>query len=262
MYHQDWGLSELLAAMVEIMHDSGLAQNISHLTSEASVSVFKIGGFRDAISGEAGPDDVTPEMYADSINRNKSNFKSVFINESDSFERTAVNLTGFSDLMDRFGRRLAAMADIPETRFFGRSPAGMNATGDSDMQNYALHVAAMQARFQRSYGDRLDEIFARMAGTDEPPESEWPMLTEMSDKDRVEITRIAVEALHQAWADQIIDEDYYAERLSRYDEVFGNVPPPPEPEPEPEIEPGMNPFAPAGETDGPEPEPAEGDGET
>jgi phage-related protein (TIGR01555 family) len=31
---------------------------------------------------------------------------------------------------------IAGAAEIPVTRLFGRSPAGMNATGESDLQNY------------------------------------------------------------------------------------------------------------------------------
>ena len=231
-YERFWGLSELLSILTEIMHDASLAQDVAHLAGEASVGVFKIHGVEEALSGsgEAGADEVTTAKYAENISRDKSNYKNVFIGSSDDFVRTQVNLSGFPLVMDKYARRLAAAADIPETRFWGRSPAGLNATGDSDQKNYAMMVAARLVRFQAEIGDDLDMIIARASGLQEVPETEWPGLIEMDAKERMEVIKLAVESIHQAWADQVIDEAYYAELLSKYDDLFGNVPEPEPPE--------------------------------
>ena len=231
IYDRRWGLSELQSALVEILYDAGLAQAVSHLSAEASVSVFKVAGVREAITGDAADDDVTPEKYAQEINRNKSNFRSVFVDLADEFVRNEVNFTGLSQLLDKFAERLAAMADIPATRFLGRSPTGLQSTGEHEMINYAVHVAARQVRFQREAGDDFDKLLAKAAGLEEFPEFEWPSLMELQSKDRIEEVKAAVEALHMAWADGIIDEQHYAEQLSQYDDVFGSVPTPPELDP-------------------------------
>ena len=34
---------------------------------------------------------------------------------------------------------MAGAAEIPVTKLFGRAPAGMNATGESDLANYDSH---------------------------------------------------------------------------------------------------------------------------
>ncbi len=54
------------------------------------------------------------------------------LDKKDSFTRVQTPLTNLSDILDRFATRLAAAADMPVTLLMGMSPAGLNATGESD----------------------------------------------------------------------------------------------------------------------------------
>ena len=237
-YEREWGLSELQHALEEILHDSSAAQAVSHLLQESSISVFNVAGVRNAIVGDTADDEVSPQGYAEAINRDKSIFRSVFLDTEDSYTRTSVNLSGVVDIMNKFAERMAAMADIPQTRFNGTPPSGFSATGEHDMMNYAVHVAARQIRYQNTSGYMLDDALAKMVGLDETPEVEWPSLMEVQTKDRMEEVKMAVEAIHTAYADNAIDEEYYVELLAQYDDVFGTPPPPPEPDPELLLPPG------------------------
>jgi hypothetical protein len=44
-------------------------------------------------------------------------------------------------MMDRFESRMAAAADMPVTVLFGRSPGGLNATGEGDLQNWHENIS-------------------------------------------------------------------------------------------------------------------------
>ena len=46
--------------------------------------------------------------------------------------------------LDRFMMRLSSTARVPVTVLFGRSPAGMNATGQSDLDNFYNEIKASQ----------------------------------------------------------------------------------------------------------------------
>jgi len=46
------------------------------------------------------------------------------------------NFAAVPDLMDKYLAVLSAGSDIPATRFLGQAPGGLNATGDSDLENY------------------------------------------------------------------------------------------------------------------------------
>ena len=50
---------------------------------------------------------------------------------------------------------MAGAAEIPATRLFGRSPQGLNATGEADMKNYYERVAQIQESMFRPALDRL-----------------------------------------------------------------------------------------------------------
>jgi hypothetical protein len=69
-------------------------------------------------------------------------------------------------MMDAFDQRIAAVADIPFTRLMGRSPAGMNATGQHDTDNWKKAVASGQRLELRPCLDRLDQYLIPSAGVD------------------------------------------------------------------------------------------------
>ncbi len=53
-------------------------------------------------------------------------------------------LGGVKDIVDESCNMLSAVTNIPQTVLFGRSPAGMNATGESDLTNYYDYVGQIQ----------------------------------------------------------------------------------------------------------------------
>lgn len=56
--------------------------------------------------------------------------------ENEDFTRVATSFAGIDAMLDRFMMRLAAAAKMPVTLMMGRSPAGQNATGDSDFRAF------------------------------------------------------------------------------------------------------------------------------
>ena len=220
VYDQDWGLSEIIPAILAIMQDQGTATGAAHLAQEASIPVLRLMGYREALAGGGrDPDDPTPEQLGESINRYKSIYRTLFLDSGDEFDRTSVTWAGLPDIMDRFARRLAACANIPETRFWGRSPAGLNASGDSDMANYAGHVAAMQTRLLTEPLSRLDMVLSRHAGMSEPPEYSWPSLIDQSDAEQATTLKARAEALRTLVDAGIIDEDEARDAIAA-DELF------------------------------------------
>ena len=164
VYQREWGVSCVIPVLLSLLQDQAVASGASHLTNEASIPVLRIGGLREAMQGRPDPGDPTPAQMGEAINTFKSLYRTMFLDSGDEFERVNVTWSGLPDLMDRFARRLAAAADIPATRFWGQSPVGMNATGESDMKNYASNVAAQQKRLLTEPLRTLDVVLARSAG--------------------------------------------------------------------------------------------------
>ena len=55
---------------------------------------------------------------------------------------------------------MAGAAEIPATRLFGRSPQGLNATGEADLRNYYDMIAQMQERHLRPALEKLLPVMA------------------------------------------------------------------------------------------------------
>ena len=114
----------------------------------------------------------------------------------------------------------------------------MNATGDSDTENYVKMAESERERLLADPLPVLDEVLARDAGIREVPDYSWPSLVDLSDLDVATAAKVRAEAVEKALTMGAIDEDEAREMLDGTP-VFGPLEgPAPEPE-EPEIPPGM-----------------------
>ena len=210
------------------------------MISETSLPVFKIQGMRRATTGDVDEEDATPEQVGNMISRLKSVFRAIFIDKADDFGRVDVNWSGVPEIMDRYAMRMAASADIPATRFWGKSPVGMNATGDSDMQNYALMVAANQKKDLTDPLLFIDALLLRDAGvrTEEPLEYMWPKLIDVGDMDLATASELRARAVNQTVMSGITTEEDALNALKKADDLFSGVKGSAPGLPEPEVPPG------------------------
>jgi len=223
VYDRDWGVSAIVPVIIALVQDQSGASAAGHLMQIASMDVVRTAGFREAVAGQQEIDEPSPESIGERMNRLKSVYRTIFMDREDEFERQAVSFSGLPDMLDRMARRVAAAAQIPATRFWGQSPVGLNATGESDMVNYAQTVLAMQDNLLRKPLSTLDMILARSAGLREPPEYEWLPLTDTSEADKANTLKARVETLAAAITAGIIDEDE-ARRALDGDEFLGDLP--------------------------------------
>ena len=246
-YDQFFGVSKLVPLIRLLFHDDTVAHAIAHLTQEASISVLGIEGLRDARAGTPEPGDLTPDQIGRSINAEKSVYRLLMLDKgNEEFKRVAVTFGGLADLMDRFARRVAAAARIPMTRFWGESPLGMNATGDSDMRNHVMMTEALREHQLTDPLEILDMVLARDAGLSEPPEYEWLSLLDMSDLEIAEAEEARAKALKLGLDMSAMDEDEVRKILSGgpvFGDLSGNAPEPPDP-PEPFMPGGGPPMPP------------------
>ena len=223
-FERDWGVSELVYAFDEILRDASTSANVSQLISEASLFVMRVQGLKEAIKGRPEPGEATIEQIASTTSSLKSIYRTMFIDSEDEAERVSVSFSGLPELMDRHALRLAAIAGIPATRFLGRSPVGMNATGESDMANYSIRVSAMQEKMLTHPLKIIDAVVARSAGLPEPPEYEWQPLHVTSEKEQAESSKLNTDSIMAAYMGGLIDEDEARERLSK-DQLWGELGP-------------------------------------
>ncbi len=81
--------------------------------------------------------------------------------EGESFERKTTSVAGLSDLLQQFALRLSAAAREPVSLLLGQAPAGLNATGASDIRFWYDQVADEQNTTLRPRVNRLLKILFR-----------------------------------------------------------------------------------------------------
>ncbi len=78
---------------------------------------------------------------------------------ADGLETHQYTFGGLADCYQQFIMDISGAAEIPVTRLFGRSPSGLNATGESDLQNYYDMIAEKQESVLRPILNKLLPVF-------------------------------------------------------------------------------------------------------
>lgn len=86
--------------------------------------------------------------------------------ENEDFQITTRTLTGMPDVLDRMAQRLSAATGIPVTLLMGMSPAGLNATGASDIR---LFYDLMKAKQEFELRPRLGRIIELILRSEDGP---------------------------------------------------------------------------------------------
>lgn len=135
-----------------------------------------------------------------------------------------ITWAGIPAVMDAFDQRVAAVADIPFTRLMGRSPAGMNATGDHDTDNWNKMVAAGQELETRPCLEQLDPVLLRSAGvppTRTDPKTKksiaitwrWAPLDTPTEKEEADTFKTTMEAVTALQNTAAIPDEAFAKGL-------------------------------------------------
>ena len=158
-----WGESEIEAIYNEIVKHDNVAANIAALTFRANINYMETEGL-DQLLGSANADiqrRFWNVMAAQSMM--ESNFGTRVINKGDAIHNTQYTFTGLPEVYDRMMMDVAGAARTPVTKLFGRSPAGLNATGESDMQNYYDYIDGLRENEFRQIIERLLPVMALSA---------------------------------------------------------------------------------------------------
>lgn len=180
--------SVLVALLDTVKQFDSTAANIASLVFEAKIDVIKVNGLMN-IAGNPYEEQKLLERYRLAAVAKGNNGMLLLDGENEEYEQKAYSFSALSDIMDRFSQNSAGAADIPMTRLFGRSPGGMNSTGDSDLRNYYDRIKADQNLKLRPALANLDECLIRSALGSRPEEIHylWNSLWQVSDKERSDL---------------------------------------------------------------------------
>jgi uncharacterized protein len=192
-----WGDSCLQPVFDAISNAGLVSSSIAAMIAEAKLDIVKVPGLMEMLSTTEGSQKVFDRFSQGNVA--KSVVNATLLDTTEEFERKQLTFSGMDGTMSMYLMIAAGAADIPATRLLGRSPAGENATGESDIRNYYDRLQADQkVRIQPALS-RLDEVLLRhvFGDRDEDIYYEWAPLWQMD-----EVQKAAV-ALQKAQAHQI-----------------------------------------------------------
>jgi uncharacterized protein len=153
-----WDLS-ILQRATKVLSDFDLGWGAAALLlADGNQAVFKISGLADALAqaaagGSAGGAESFLRERLKLMDMGRSVVRAVVVDAGggedepeESFERQVFPMTGIPDVLEKLMVRLAATVDVPCTRLFGISPAGLNATGESDVRGWYDRIRSQQTR--------------------------------------------------------------------------------------------------------------------
>lgn len=218
-----WGESELEAIYSEVVRRDNVAGNIAALTFRANINYMETEGL-DQLLGTANTEmqrRFWNLMAAQSIM--ESNFGTRVINKGDAIHNTQYTFTGLSDVYDRIMMDVAGAARTPVTKLFGRSPAGLNATGESDMQNYYDYIDGLRETELRSIIERLLPVMALSAWGNIPDDMDidFPPMWTPDAKEIAEIAERKTNAVLAVYQSDLIDSATAQQELQAMSDETG-----------------------------------------
>lgn len=231
-----FGLSEIQNASGELADFDGLSGSVINAMYEFTVGKFTL---KNLVEQMAAGNEKAVVKRMNLIGTMKSSINAVLLGEGEEFKREAVALAGVPEILDRYMMKLAAVTNYPVTKLFGRSAAGMNATGENDLTNYYDSVQAAQRIVMKPALTRLIEIIRAAKKIKTPVEVKFNPLRQTTKKEDAEIESTEMTAqLSKAQRYQIYISEGVLTAEDVYNIEFADIlgeyeMPEPEPEPEP-----------------------------
>jgi phage-related protein (TIGR01555 family) len=225
-----WGISVLQKADDHLKIIGSSIGSIDQLLHEMSVGKYKIQNLAMMLSAPDGKAAIQRRAELQDLTR--SVFRSQYLDSDEEYSRDTINFTGIPDVLYLIFMLIAADTSYPITRLFGVSPAGMNATGESDMRNYYDAVRSDQGLVLQPILLRLVRIISQWKGIEEPYIEFVPLQT-MNEKERADIEKIKADidlvkaTTYKTYIETGILEPYQAKFLE-FGTTLDNIPVPEE----------------------------------
>jgi uncharacterized protein len=153
-----WTWSVLQRVYDRLRRFDGSTGAVEALLSDASQAVFKLKNLMEMIAQNQKGELITRMQLVDF---SRSTMRAVMLDaDSEDFTRQTTSFAGIPDTMDRMMMLVAGDAGYPVTRLFGRSAAGMNATGESDERLWLSRVKTKQTN---DLGPKIKRVYRLMA---------------------------------------------------------------------------------------------------
>ena len=223
-----WGESEVEALYKDVVAHDNVSANMAALTFQANINTMEVKGLEQLLSMSS------PEVQRrfwntmQAISVMRSNFGMQLVEQGNQIKNTQYTFTGLDEVYESMCLNLCGASHYPMTKLFGRSPAGMNATGESDLKNYYDYVDSQREAKLRPALEKLLPVLCMSAWGYVPDDLEisFPPLWTPTAKEVAEIAKSKAETITTAYQAGLLNVDTAQKELKKLEDetgLFGSI---------------------------------------
>jgi phage-related protein (TIGR01555 family) len=212
--NQGWGDSVYQAAFKELKNLGAVMGATANIVEDFVQAVVALKGLTQKIA--AGQEGVVVRRLQ-MLDLSRSILNATIIDaDGETYTKHSSSVAGLPEIITGYWEALACVTQAPLTLLIGRSPAGLNSTGDSDFRNYYDHIAGEQEDDLQPILERLVRLnFLAKSGPTKGIEPEnWQIefnpLWQMSEAEKATIYKTIAEADSANVSAGILDGDEIA----------------------------------------------------
>ena len=199
--NQGWGDSIYQACYERLRALGSVFAGVELIIEDFYQAIIKIDGLSQLIaSGKSSL--VTDRLQLLDMSKHIANIQ--ILDENEDYSKHSTTVAGLPQLMDRFVLGLSAATSIPVTLLMGQSPAGLKATGESDIRNWYDAVSALQEDKLTPIVQRIVDLIMKgkdspakgIKGTEENPVGavEWVPLWQLTEEEEAKRRKSVAES--------------------------------------------------------------------
>ena len=218
-----WGESEIEPLFTDIRLYDNVMANMGNLTFRANTDTLFIKNLEQLFS--VGSTEQQKRfwnlMQAQSVAQ--SNFGYRLMDQENTTQNSQYTFAGWNYVIEAIQVNLSAASHIPATKLFGRSPAGMNATGQSDMQNYYDIIDGQRELKLRPILEKLLPVICMSTFGDVPEDMEinFPPLWTPTAQEVAAIAQAKSAAIIGAFQATLLDQGQAMQELKKLADETG-----------------------------------------
>ncbi len=218
-----WGQSVIERLWDRLIAFDSSTEGAAQLVYKAHLRTYKVHELRKIIAtGGPALDGLLAQMSM--IRQFQSSEGLTLMDALDEFEVHPYTFTGLDLVLLQFGQQLSGASQIPLVRLFGQSPAGLNATGESDLRTYYDGIKRQQNSLLGIGTRKIYEVAWRSYFGAAPPKGwkiQFKPLWQMDDEQRGQVATSTVGAIMEPFKEGITARSTTLKELRQQSKVTG-----------------------------------------
>lgn len=218
-----WGASVVESVFDELKKRDNVSWNIAQLTFMANIRVLKMQDLGQLLAATDSESQAELLRTLETQNMLLNNMGMQVMDAADGLETHQYTFGGLADCYQQFIMDISGAAEIPVTKLFGRSPSGLNATGESDLQNYYDMIAEKQEAVLRPILNKVlpPFIISTIGSLPEDFDFDFDPVAEPTDKERADLAKCGTDNVVAAYNAGLISQRTALQELKQQSERTG-----------------------------------------